>query len=86
MAGFRSSFSGGRSSISPTVLLPYQVEAIRRSAATHLFVCEKSRRTGMTWAFAADAVMTASASIGGMDVLYLAYNFEMTRGCKDHCA
>ena len=85
MAGFRSRFSGGRSCISPTVLLPYQVEAIRRSAATHLFVCEKSRRTGMTWAFAADAEMTASASIGGMDVLYLAYNFEMTREFMDNC-
>ena len=70
--------------LSPTILLPYQCEALRRSAASRLFVCEKSRRTGMTWAFAADAVMTASQP-DGMDIFYLAYNFEMTREFMANC-
>ena len=63
----------------PAVLLPYQQEAIALSHANPLFVSEKSRRTGLTYAFAADSVLTAAAARGGSDVFYLAFNFDMTR-------
>jgi phage FluMu gp28-like protein len=47
---------------------------------TQLKVCEKSRRTGLTWAEAADNVLTAAAakSAGGQNVYYIAYNKDMT--------
>ena len=60
------------------VLLPYQQRWI---ADTSPFkVCEKSRRTGLTWAEAADNVLTAAASrsAGGQNVYYIAYNQDMT--------
>lgn len=63
----------------PAILLPYQQEAIVRSAKHPLFVIEKSRRTGITYGFAADAVLTAAAAVGGMDVFYIAFNLDMTR-------
>lgn len=63
----------------PSVLLPYQAEAVRLSREHQLFVSEKSRRTGMTYGFAADAVLTAAAARGGMDVFYIAFNLDMTR-------
>lgn len=63
----------------PAVLLPYQAEAIRLSRANQLFVCEKSRRTGITYGFAADAVLTASPAIGAQDFFYIAFNLDMTR-------
>ena len=65
----------------PAVLLPYQAEAIARSHANPLFVCEKSRRTGLTYGFAADGTLTAASAKadGGMDVFYIAYNLDMTR-------
>jgi phage FluMu gp28-like protein len=66
----------------PAVLLPYQqrlVAAIepRRSVV----VVEKSRRTGYSWTAAAIAALTAAKSTdaGGMDVLYMGYEKEMTR-------
>jgi len=70
----------------PSVLLPYQIEAIRLSAQHQLFVSEKSRRTGLTYGFAADAVLTAAADRGGMDVFYLAFNLDMTREFIGYCA
>lgn len=63
----------------PPALLPYQIEAIELSHANPLFASEKSRRTGLTYGFAADAVLTAAAAKDGMDVFYIAYNLEMTR-------
>lgn len=69
----------------PAVLLPYQAEAIRLSHANALFVSEKSRRTGLTYGFAADAVLTASAERQGMDVFYIAYNLDMTREFIGYC-
>ena len=65
----------------PDVFLPYQ-QRLLESVATHaLSVHEKSRRTGFTWAIAADAALVASSarSAGGMDVLYMGYEREMTR-------
>jgi phage FluMu gp28-like protein len=67
-------------------LLPYQEEAIARARGTSLFVCEKSRRTGMTLAFAHEAVAIASAAQGAMNVFYLSYNQDMTREFMDDCA
>jgi len=69
----------------PDVLLPYQKEAIQLSHANALFVSEKSRRTGLTYGFAADAVLTAAPARGGMDVFYIAYNLDMTREFIDYC-
>ena len=69
----------------PSVLLPYQSEAIRLSHDHNLFVAEKSRRTGLTYGFAADAVLTASPAKGAMDVFYIAYNLDMTREFVGYC-
>ena len=72
----------------PAVLLPYQAEAIQLSHANPLFVCEKSRRTGITYGFAADAVTTAAGQRGkgGMNVFYIAFNMDMTREFISYCA
>jgi len=69
----------------PDVLLPYQQEGIRLSDANQLLVVEKSRRTGITYGFAADAVLVAAAQHGGMDVFYIAYNLDMTREFIAYC-
>jgi phage FluMu gp28-like protein len=69
----------------PTVLLPYQAEALKLSAGHDLYVCEKSRRTGLTYGFAADAVLTAAPfGRAGMDFFYIAYNLDMTREFIDY--
>lgn len=70
----------------PSLLLPYQVEAIELSAEHQLYVCEKSRRTGLTYGFAADAVLTTAPAIGGMDFFYIAYNLDMTREFTGYCS
>lgn len=70
----------------PAVLLPYQREWV---ADTSPFkVAEKSRRTGLTWAEAADNVLTAAAarSAGGQNVYYIAYNQDMTIEYIQACA
>lgn len=69
----------------PAVLLPYQVEAIELSHQYPLFVEEKSRRTGFTYAWAAEGVLTAAPARGGMDVFYIAYNLDMTREFIGYC-
>jgi phage FluMu gp28-like protein len=69
----------------PAVLLPYQQEALQLSHAHALYVCEKSRRTGLTYGFAADAVLTVAPARGGMDFFYIAYNLDMTREFIDYC-
>lgn len=63
------------------VLLPYQKQAIRTRLLYSVTFIEKSRRTGLTWAFALDAVLVAAATAkaGGMDVWYIGYNLEMAR-------
>lgn len=63
----------------PAILLPYQQEAIERSAASQFLVIEKSRRTGISYAFAADAVLQAAPAVRPQNVYYLAYNLDMTR-------
>jgi len=62
----------------PAVLLPYQQRWVADKSPFK--VAEKSRRTGLTWAEAADDVLTAasSRSAGGQNVYYIAYNQDMT--------
>ncbi|MNU42694.1 Terminase-like family protein [compost metagenome] len=66
----------------------YQREAIRRSHIYDLLVIEKGRRTGLTWAFAGDDVVTAATSRGegGDDVFYMGPSHDMAREYIDACA
>ena len=74
----------------PVVLLPYQERLLRATGnpAHNVVICEKSRRIGMTWAIAADAVLSAASTktSGGSDVFYIGYNLDMTREFVDTCA
>lgn len=58
----------------PPVLLSYQQAWI--ADESQLKVQEKSRRTGLTWAEAADDVLQASQA-GGQNVYYIGYNQDM---------
>lgn len=70
----------------PPVLLPYQKEWVEDDS--QLKVSEKSRRTGLTWAEAADdALIAASAkAAGGMNVYYIGYNQDMAIEYIEACA
>lgn len=70
----------------PAVLLPYQQEWI--SDSSELKVAEKSRRVGLTWAEAADNVLTAACNQkdGGQNVYYIGYNKDMAIEYIDACA
>ncbi len=57
------------------VLLPYQARWC--ADTTPVRVIEKSRRIGITWAEAGDAVLRASKT-SGEDVFYIGYNRDMT--------
>lgn len=65
----------------PTVLLGYQKRLLKSTATHQVVVCEKSRRIGMTWAVAADAVLVAASNkaAGGMKVFYIGFNLDMTK-------
>lgn len=69
----------------PPVLLPYQQRWIEDKS--QLKIIEKSRRTGITWAEAADNVLTAAAdrAAGGQNVYYVGYNKDMTVEYIDAC-
>ncbi|TBW58608.1 hypothetical protein EZI54_03950 [Marinobacter halodurans] len=69
-----------------SVLLPYQKAWIEDQS--ELKIAEKSRRTGLTWGEAADAVLTASAakSAGGTNHYYVGSNKEMAIEFIDACA
>ncbi|NBB51490.1 hypothetical protein GVN24_24705 [Rhizobium sp. CRIBSB] len=68
------------------VLLPYQQALL--ACKDKVVVYEKSRRIGISWAAALEAVLTSSAaaSAGGMDSYYIGFEKEMTRGFIDDCA
>lgn len=70
------------------LLLSYQQSTLGEVSANALLVVEKSRRIGLTWGLASDAVLTAGATkeAGGDDVLYISYSQEMTREFVDACA
>ena len=65
----------------PDVFLPYQQRLWQTIDAYPLSVHEKSRRTGFSWALGWISAATAAAArgAGGMDVLYMGYEREMTR-------
>lgn len=58
----------------PAVLLPYQQDWLADMAKVKL--CEKSRRIGLSWAEACDAVLCAAAA-SGQDVWYIGYVKDM---------
>ena len=68
------------------VLLPYQKAWVADTAP--LKIAEKSRRTGLTWAEAADAALTASQArpAGGTNHFYVGSNKEMAREFIDAVA
>lgn len=68
------------------VLLPYQKAWIED--VSPLKIAEKSRRTGLTWGEAADAVLSASSekSAGGTNHFYVGSNKEMAIEFIDACA
>ena len=70
----------------PAILLRYQSEAVTLSHANELFVVEKSRRTGVTYGFAADAVLIAAPANRPQNVYYIAFNTDMTREFIDYVA
>jgi len=74
------------SALPESVLLPYQKAWIEDPSP--LKIAEKSRRTGLTWGEAADAVLTASASrvAGGGNHYYVGSNKEMAIEFIDACA
>lgn len=67
------------------ILLKYQASAIALSHEHELLVIEKSRRTGITYGFGADAVLTACPAVGAENVYYIAYNLDMTREFIGYC-
>jgi phage FluMu gp28-like protein len=69
----------------PPVLLDYQQAWIADDS--QLKVSEKSRRTGLTWAEAADDVLIAAAAknAGGMNVYYIGYNQDMAIEYVEAC-
>lgn len=80
--------SAPASSASPAdagVLLPYQREWCRLAVSAPLAVIEKSRRIGITWADAADAVLCAAAA-SGQNVYYASYNLNQAREYVETCA
>ncbi len=68
------------------LLLPYQRCWLEDQSP--LKIAEKSRRTGLTWAEAADAVLTASAArgAGGANHYYVGSNKEMAIEFIEACA
>ena len=63
-------------------LLPYQRRWVQDAAPFKMI--EKSRRIGLSWAEAYNAVMHAAEGAG--NVYYQSYDKEMTRGFIDDCA
>jgi len=70
------------------LLLPYQARANLLCSTSPLTGIDKSRRIGLTWGTASDAVLVAATARGegGMDVFYTSYNHDMTREFIDACA
>lgn len=70
----------------PSVLLPYQQRWI--ADPSPFKVAKKGRRTGLTWAEAADNVLIAAADkrAGGQNVYYVGQDKDMTEEYIDACA
>lgn len=65
------------------ILLPYQKAWLEDQAKVK--VCEKSRRVGLSWAEAADAVLIAAQNDGD-DYWYIGYNQDMAQEFIRDCA
>lgn len=72
--------------IAPGVLLGYQKRAIKLADENELFVEEKSRRTGLTYAFAPRAVLRATPKLRPRNTYYIGYNKDMAREFIGYCA
>jgi phage FluMu gp28-like protein len=70
----------------PAVLMGYQQEWVADDA--DFKVCEKGRRTGITWAEASDDVLIAASdrAAGGQNVYYIGTDKEMTEEYIAACA
>lgn len=66
-----------------SLLLPYQIRWIEDHSPVK--VIEKSRRIGLSYGEAADAVLHAAAAEGG-NVYYISFDKEMTQGFVSDCA
>ncbi|EGF92438.1 terminase-like family protein [Asticcacaulis biprosthecium C19] len=69
------------------ILLGYQGRAIKAVTQFALTVIEKSRRIGLTWGLAFQAVLTAARKgYAGRKVWYMGFEKDMTREFIDACA
>lgn len=70
----------------PAALMPYQQRWV--ADKSDFKVSEKSRRTGLTWAEAADDVLIAGSdgAAGGQNVYYIGYNMDMAIEYIEACA
>jgi len=66
------------------VLLPYQSRWVEDKAPVKII--EKSRRIGLSYCEAADAVLHAADAERGANVYYISYDKEMTAGFIQDCA
>lgn len=68
------------------MLLPYQQKLLQDKSAMR--VVEKSRRVGVSWVSACEAVLTATktSNAGGMDVWYMGYNQRMAEEFIQDCS
>jgi phage FluMu gp28-like protein len=69
-------------------LLAYQSRAVLKiESGCSVLLIEKSRRIGMTWGLASEAVLRAARlkRDGGCDWLYISYSQDMTREFIDAC-
>ena len=66
------------------LLLPYQARWLEDRSP--LKIAEKSRRTGLTWAEASDAVIEAAPATGGSNHYYLGSSLEMAKEFIEACA
>lgn len=67
----------------PSVLLPYQIAWVLDRSP--IKVCEKSRRTGITWATALEAVLVASHPTESQNWHFLTYAQEDSKAFIDDC-
>ncbi len=86
MNGQRKSGLLATTSLTPTILLPYQLESIELADQHQLLMIEKSRRIGLSYAFAPYAVLKASPATGAQNIYYLGYNLDMAREFIGYCA
>ncbi len=70
--------------IDGAVLLPYQQRWVADTRPVK--ICEKSRRVGLSYCEASDAVLHAADADRGANVYYISYAKEMTQGFIEDCA